>query len=132
MERVQLTAIAFLILTAVVSLLWSHYKLVWWDEFLVLWTDNTSSIGQIVHIQRTYPISLDPLTYHAMAHAAIRVFGVGAFAIRLPSLLGFLLMQICLFLFVRRVAGERAAVFALALPALTTTFITRWKAGPMA
>lgn len=112
-------AIAFLGLTAVISLLWSHYKLMWNDEFLVLWTDSASSIGQVIHIQRFFPISLDPIFYHLLAHASILLFGSGAFAIRLPSLFGFLLMQLCLFVFVRRAASERAAVFAMAFPALT-------------
>jgi hypothetical protein len=113
------TAIVFLGLTAVISLLWSHSKLMWNDEFLSLWTDNAPSIGQVIQIQRSCPISLDPLFYHALAHASIRFFGSGALAIRLPSLLGYLLMQLCLFLFVRRVASERSAVFAMAFPALT-------------
>jgi 4-amino-4-deoxy-L-arabinose transferase-like glycosyltransferase len=114
-------AFAFLALTAAISLLWSHFKLLGWDEFLELWTDSAPSIGQVVHIQRNWPISLDPLAYHAITHAAIQLFGAGAFAIRLPSLLGFLLMQICLFVYVRRIGGERAAIFALAFPALTAT-----------
>jgi 4-amino-4-deoxy-L-arabinose transferase-like glycosyltransferase len=63
-------------------------------------------------------LSFDPIAYHVLAWLAIRLFGAGAFAIRLPALLGFLLMQICLFFFVRQVASERAAVFALAYPAL--------------
>ena len=51
----------------------------------------------------------------------MKAFGVGAFALRLPALLGFLLMQVCLFFFVRRLAGERAGVVAAAFPALTAT-----------
>jgi hypothetical protein len=115
------TAIAFLLLTAVLSLVWSHSKLMSQDEFFVLQTDSVPTLAQLIHIQRTYPISLDPLVYHALAHTAIKLFGPGAFAIRLPSLLGFLLMQVCLFFFVRRFASEQAALFALAFPALTVT-----------
>ncbi|MDR3413052.1 MAG: glycosyltransferase family 39 protein [Formivibrio sp.] len=111
-------AIVFLLLTTAVSLVWSRYTLLTTDEFLVLWTDSVPSIGQVFDIQRTYPISLDPLVYHAIAHTAIRIFGANAFAIRLPSLFGVLLMQICLFIFVRRVASEQAAIFALAFPVL--------------
>ena len=115
------TALAFLTLTAILSLIWSHYKLMSQDEFFVLQTDSVSSLAQIIHIQRSYPISLDPLVYHTLAHTAIQLFGPGAFAIRLPSLIGYLLMQVCLFLFVRRFATERTALFALAFPALTAT-----------
>jgi len=116
-----LTAIAFLILSVAISLGWSHYKLLWNDELLVLWTDSAPSIGQIIQIQRTGPLSLDPLLYHVLAHFSIHFFGAGAFAIRLPSLLGYLLMEICLFFFVRRIIDERTAVFALAFPAITAT-----------
>jgi hypothetical protein len=116
-----LTARALVLLTAALSLLWSHHKLMSQDEFFVLQTDSVSSVSQLIHIQRHYPISLDPLVYHLLAQAAMRVLGVGAFALRLPAFLGYLLMQVCLFLFVRRLAGERAGIFALAFPALTAT-----------
>jgi 4-amino-4-deoxy-L-arabinose transferase-like glycosyltransferase len=115
------TAVAFLILTAVLSLLWSHHKLMSQDEFFVLQTDSVPSYAQLLHIQRSYPISLDPLVYHTLAHLAISIFGAGAFAIRLPSLLGYLLMQLCLFYFVRRIANDHAAIFAMAFPAMTAT-----------
>jgi 4-amino-4-deoxy-L-arabinose transferase-like glycosyltransferase len=113
------SAIAFLLLTTLVSLLWSHNRLLFRDEFYEMWTDRVSSIGQIIHIQRTTPVALDPLAYHLLAHACIRLFGANTFAIRLPALLGVLLMQVCLFIFIRRLATERAAVFAMGLPALT-------------
>jgi Dolichyl-phosphate-mannose-protein mannosyltransferase len=115
-------AIAFLLLTVVYSLVWSHHKLMSQDEFFVLQTDSASSFAQLIHIQSTYPVSLDPLVYHSLTHMAIKIFGAGAFALRLPSLLGYLLMQLCLFFFVRRIATERAAIFALAFPMLTATF----------
>lgn len=117
-----LSGIVFLALTAILSLLWSRSSLLAWDEYLSLWTDRLPSLAQIVHVQRNYPISLDPLFYHMVAHAAIRVFGAGPFAMRLPSLIGFLMMQVCLFFFVRRIANEDAAVFALAFPTLTSAF----------
>jgi hypothetical protein len=112
----------FLSLTAAVSLIWSNIKLMWNDELLVLWTDKVPGLEQLVRIQRFYPISLDPLFYHLAGHGAIRAFGANAFAIRLPSLLGFLIMQLCLFIFVRRIAGERAGIIALAFPAITPAF----------
>lgn len=115
------SGIVFLILTAILSCLWSSSALLRWDEFLSLWTDRLPTLAEVVRVQRTYPISLDPLFYHVVAHAAVRVFGAIPFAMRLPSLIGFLSMQIGLFYFVRRIANEDAAVFALAFPALTST-----------
>ena len=113
--------IAFLLLTAVISLLWSHHKLMSQDEFFVLQTDSVDTVAKLIQVQRFTPTALDPLTYHLLVHAAMRVFGVGAFALRLPSFLGYLLMQVCLFFIVRKIAGERPAFLALAFPALTAT-----------
>jgi len=116
----SMPASAFLALTAVISLLWSHYKLLWLDEIFEIWTDSCPTIGQVFKVQYSYPISLDPPAYHAIAHAVIAVFGAGPFSIRVPSLVGYLTLQICLFIFVRRIAGERAAFLALILPSFTT------------
>ena len=73
-------------------------------------------------IQREYPVSLDPMVYHGLAHGSMRLMGRGAWGMRLPSLLGFLLLQISLWQYVRRVGGERAGVVAAALPALSAAF----------
>jgi uncharacterized membrane protein len=116
-------ALLALCLTAAISLLWSHAKLLSQDEMYEYQTDSVRSMAQLVHVQRTSPISLDPLLYHLLSHGAMQLFGAGAFAQRLPALLGFLLMQNCLFFFVRRLAGERAAALAAAFPALTATLL---------
>jgi uncharacterized membrane protein len=107
--------------TAAVSLLWSHHKLMSQDEMYEFQTDSVRSVGELVHVQATSPISLDPLLYHVLSHGAMQVFGVGAFAQRAPALAGFLLMQVCLFFFVRNLAGERAGTVAAAFPVLTAT-----------
>ena len=49
------------------------------------------------------------------------VFGPTAFALRLPAFAGYLLMQFCLYFFVRNMAGRRAGLVAMAIPALTWT-----------
>ena len=110
-----------LALTAATALLWSNAKLFWQDEMYEFQTDSVASLRELVHVQRTSPISLDPLLYHALSHGAMRVFGANAFAQRLPALAGFLLMQVCLFFLVRHLAGERAAAVAATFPALTAT-----------
>jgi hypothetical protein len=121
-----LSALALLALTAALSLLWSHYKLLNQDEMFVLQTDSARTAAQLIHIQRAFPISLDPLVYHLLSHFGCTLFGPGAFALRLPSLLGYLLMQACLFLFIRRciedpTTADRAGLFAMAFPAITVS-----------
>lgn len=110
-----------LLLTLAVALVWSHVKLLWVDELLVLETDSAPTIRAVLHTQRTTPIALDPPGYHLVVHAFLRALGSNAFALRLPSLLGFLVMQVCLFAAVRRMAGRRAALVAMLVPALSGT-----------
>jgi 4-amino-4-deoxy-L-arabinose transferase-like glycosyltransferase len=117
----RVLAVVFVLLTAVVSLAWSHSKLMSQDEMYAFQTYSVPTVAELVHVQRTEPISLDPLLYPLLSHGAMKVFGVGEFALRLPALLGFMLMQVCLFFFVRRRAGERAGAVAAAFPALTAT-----------
>lgn len=112
---------AILLVTAVMSLTWSAHKLLGQDEIFSFQTDRVASLGEVLRIQRSYPISLEPPPYHIMSHAAMKVLGPTAFALRLPALVGFLLMQICLYFFARNLAGWRAGLVAMAFPALTWT-----------
>ncbi len=115
-----LTAIALLSLSVVTLLARSHFRLLMGDEFGfgLLSIDSSSSIMRLIHIELTKPVSFDPPGYNALIYGVIRLFGVGALAMRLPSIFGYLLMQVCLFYFVRRIATERAAIFAMGLPLL--------------
>jgi hypothetical protein len=117
---------AILLLTAVMSVTWSMHKLLEQDEIFSLQTDRVSSLAEVLRIQKSYPISLEPPPYHVLAHAAMNILGPTAFALRLPAFLGYLLMQFCLYFFVRNlvgngVIGRRAGLVAMALPALTWT-----------
>jgi hypothetical protein len=117
---------AILFITAVMSATWSAHKLLEQDEIFSLQTDRLSSFSEVLHIQRFYPISLEPPPYHLLAHAAIGVLGPTAFALRLPAFLGYLLMQFCLYFFVRNLVGDgevacRAGLVAMAIPSLTWT-----------
>jgi uncharacterized membrane protein len=117
----RVLTVVFVLLTAALALAWSQSKLMSQDEMYAFQTESVPTVAQLVQVQRTEPISLDPLLYPLLAHAGMKAFGADAFALRLPALLGFLLMQVCLFFFVRNLAGERAGTVAAAFPALTAT-----------
>jgi len=119
-----------LILTAAASLWWSHNQLLWFDEILVQWTDTVPTATQVAAIQVHYPLSLDPVGYHEIEHAALKWFGSGAIGLRLSALIGFLVMQICLFIFARRIAGNIAGIIALAFPVFTGAFFYASNARP--
>ena len=91
------------------------------DEYLSFYTDSQASFAKVLWVQLRYPISLDPPTYHLLSHAIMQVVGNSPIGLRLPALFGFLLFQISLFYFLRRMGNERAAVLAMLLPLLTVT-----------
>ena len=111
-----------LLLTATLSLLWSHARLLWNDEFLSFYSDSVATFHQVLQVQLRTPISLDPPTYHLLSHLSMDLLGRNAMALRLPALAGFLLFQLCLFFFVRRIAGPRSAILAMSVPILTASF----------
>jgi 4-amino-4-deoxy-L-arabinose transferase-like glycosyltransferase len=121
-NRSSLLLAFFLLLTAALSLLWSHARLMWNDEFLSFYSDSVATLHQVLLVQLHHPISLDPPTYHLLSHLSMDLIGRNAIALRLPALAGFLLFQLCLFFFVRRIAGDRSAVLAAAVPILTASF----------
>jgi hypothetical protein len=124
------TLVATMLLTIGIVLAWGHFKLLDQDEVFVMQTDSVRSVHELVEVQRHYPISLDPLVYHLLGHASVKVFGAVPLALRLPSLAGFLLMEICLFGLVRSISGERAAAIAAAIPPLTVSVYYGMQARP--
>jgi hypothetical protein len=112
----------FLLLSATLSLVWSHARLLWNDEFLSFYSDGVATFKQVILVQLHHPISLDPPTYHLLSHLSMDLIGRNAIALRLPALAGFLLFQLCLFFFVRRLAGDRSAIIAMVFPILTASF----------
>lgn len=96
------------------------YNLMWVDEFFTLYTARVASIGDLLHIQASYPVALDPLGYPLLAHLSISLFGANAIAVRLPAAIGFLLMMVCVCVSVRRVYSARAGILAMAM--LLTTY----------
>ena len=128
--RSSVFLIALLLLTAALLLLWGHSRPLDQDEVFVLQTDSVASLRQLVDVQRHTPISLDPLFFHALGHASTRIFGADAFAIRLPSLLGYLLMQVCLYLSGTLLGGATVGLVAAAVPAVTATLFYGMQARP--
>ena len=126
----RIALLGTMLLTVVIVLAWGHFKLLDQDEVFVLQTDSVPSVRELIDVQRHYPISLDPLFYHLLGHASVKLFGPTAAALRLPSLAGYLLMEVCVFGLTRSLAGERAAAIAAGLPALTVTVAYGMQARP--
>ena len=117
-----LVACGILLLTTILALVWSQVRLMWNDEFLSFYSDAVPTLLGVLRVQMHSPISLDPPTYHLLSHLSMEAIGRNGTALRLPALLGFLLLEWSLFVLVRRIAGHRAALIAMALPLCTASF----------
>jgi hypothetical protein len=60
-----------------------------------------------------------PPPFLLLTHASMRLFGSNPFAMRLPAILGFLLMELCLFRFVAKRATRLLALTAILVPFTT-------------
>jgi len=93
-------------------------KKIWTDELLEFYTDHQSCTGMMQALLR-HTFSLEPPAFHLIGHLFLLLFGANAQALRLPSMLCFVLAQYCIFCVVRGLGNERAALVALVLPTLT-------------
>jgi hypothetical protein len=93
----------------------------WIDEFMTFYIARLP-LSQIWEALLTGAESHPP-SFMLLTHASMRVFGQGAFALRLPAILGFLLMMLCLFWFVRRRTSSLVAWVAMMAP-LTTRAVS--------
>jgi hypothetical protein len=111
-------ALVFVVLTMAVMLIVSCLQPLNTDETGVMVMDSVSSFARLIQLQRTAPIMLEPVVCHLLERMSLICFGHNAFSLRLPSLLGCLAFEVCLFLFVSKARGSRAATLALGLFAL--------------
>lgn len=112
------------LLTFVLGLLWSHYKLFWVDELLAYYSDAKPGFRQILYDQTYLPFTTDPPLFTLISHFFLGLFPSSPeFATRLPSLLALNVTQVCAFLLTLRLTGKRAiALLALVLPLFLVTF----------
>ena len=111
-----------LVLVAVTAatLVLAHRRPLWNDE---LFTYYVSRLG-IDDMWSTLATGVEqtPLTFYLATRASLDVLGYGGIAMRLPELLGFLLMSVCVFLFVERRTSPLYALVAVLFPIATIAY----------
>jgi hypothetical protein len=111
-----------LLLTAVaaVTLVLAHRKPLWNDELFTYYISRLS-IGDMWSTLST-GVEQTPLTFYVVTRASLDVLGDGGIAMRLPELLGFLLMSVCVFLFVERRSSPLYGLVAVIFPIATIAY----------
>jgi 4-amino-4-deoxy-L-arabinose transferase-like glycosyltransferase len=100
-------------LSAIVLLFVAHTRPLSFDELLSWHTANIPTASELLHVQATAPVSLDPPLFHLLTHAISASGLESTLAIRLPSVAGTLLLLVTVWLFVRRMVGATAASLTL-------------------
>jgi hypothetical protein len=102
-------------------------KPLWYDELFTYYMSRLPGIRTIWSALKDGADLNPPLLYLATS-AAHRMFGDGLLATRLPAILGFLTMLVCLFVFVSRRCGASYGFAAMLLAALSGAYTFSYEA----
>jgi hypothetical protein len=118
---------AFSVLFVGVTALRALSKPLWYDELFTYYMSRLPDAGVIWSAVKGGADLNPPLLYFATrtAHA---VFGDGPIATRLPAILGFLLMLLCVFRFVANRCGVTLGFAAMFVPALSGAYAFAYEA----
>jgi 4-amino-4-deoxy-L-arabinose transferase-like glycosyltransferase len=110
----------FTVLYAIPTVYLAHLKLFWDDEFFTLYLSRTPTWHDLLQALAT-GADQHPPSFYYLTHLMTTVFGSGHVTVRLPAILGFWLLCICLYEIVRDLATPEWAVVAMFFP-LSTGF----------
>ena len=105
----------FTVLYAIPTVYLAHLKLFWDDEFFTLYLSRTSSWHDLLHALAT-GADQHPPSFYYLTHLLMMVFGSNHVIARLPAILGFWLLCICLYEIVRDLTSPEWAVVAMFFP----------------
>jgi hypothetical protein len=108
----------FLILFLTVELSQASSRALWYDELFTFYMSHLPSMGAI-WAGLKQGADLNPPLLYVVTRAASGVFGDGPVATRLPAMIGFLVMSVCLFWFVARRTNALYGFVAMLFPWIT-------------
>ncbi len=104
-------------------------KYFWYDEFFTIYVCRIPSLRGIL-AALAHGVDFNPPLFYVITRVSQALFGRGLIGTRLPEILGFWVLSICLFRFVSRRAGPIAGFVAMALPMFTGAFYYAYEARP--
>lgn len=121
----------FSLLYFAITCLLASYKLLWNDELYTLYISRPASLSGVWAALLTGAEQLPPLFY-VITRASLALFGANELAIRLPEVIGFWVMSVCLFRFVSRRAPAVYGLLAMLFPLVTGAYYYAYEARPYA
>jgi hypothetical protein len=96
-------------------------KPLWNDELFTYYISRLPGVGDMWSTLAT-GVEQTPISFYVVTRACLDVFGDGAVAMRVPEMLGYLLMCVCVFRFVVRRASPLYGLVAVLLPIATIAY----------
>jgi cytochrome b561 len=119
-ERRYFILLLLTILYACGAMLHARSKPLWYDEIVTVVAASAPDAAGAWKTAQAF--DANPPLVHLLTHFAMRWFGPGEVAVRLPAIAGFWIFCLCLFRFTRRRAGILYALVALLLPIATEAY----------
>jgi hypothetical protein len=107
----------------------SAAKLLWYDELFTIYISRLSGMAEI-WAALTAGADLNPPLFYAVTRGFHALFGEGHVATRLPAILGFWIMSLCLFQFVSRRCSPVYGFMAMLFPLVTRAYWYAFEARP--
>jgi len=104
-------------------------KQFWNDELFTFYISRRPSLPEVWNALLTGAEQIPPLFY-VITRASTKLFGHGYLAFRLPEILGFWIMGLSLFFFVRKRSSAEYGVLAMVIPLSTESFTYSYEARP--
>lgn len=90
----------------------------WYDELFTLYITRLPDLGTVWRALQE-GADLNPPLYYVATRLAVALFGNHEFALRIPSIVGFLTMCVCLRLFVGKRLGKAWGIVAMVIPMIS-------------
>ena len=115
------------LLFVVWALLASSGKPIWYDEWDTMLSASSPTVHDVI-AALVKPIDATPPLHPILVHFSLAVFGSSPLAARLPSIIGFSLLMVCIYSFVSRRLTPAFGVLAVLLLLSTTATEYAWEA----
>ena len=105
-------------------------KLFWYDEILTVSFARFRNLPALWAALRS-GVESNPPTFHLLTRAAQAIFGGGLIGTRIPEIIGFWILSLCLFRFVQQRAGLVPGAIAMTVPLLSGAYFYAYEARPL-
>lgn len=123
--------VSFSILYFADILLRASAKYFWYDEFFTLYLCRLPDM-RAISVALKHGLDFNPPLFYVLTRASQSIFGGGQIGIRLPEIVGFWVLCIGLYVYVRRRSGALSGFVAMLFPLLTAASFYAYDARPHA